>query len=143
MKREEIATSMNLDLNPCRRGSITRRQFAVGSAGLLVGGATLPHSAFAKDAIEVGTVAALTGYLAGYDAHFISGLKLAVSRINATGGADGHAINLRVLDGASSATTGTTATNQLLNQYNVVAMLNGASSATSMAIQPLLSEAKV
>jgi len=143
MKREEIATSMNLDLNPGRRGAITRRRFAVGSAGLLAGGATLPHSAFAKDAIEVGTVAALTGYLAGYDAHFISGLKLAVSRINATGGADGHAINLRVLDGASSATTGTTATNQLLNQYNVVAMLNGASSATSAAIQPLLAEAKV
>jgi branched-chain amino acid transport system substrate-binding protein len=122
--------------------SIARRNLIVGSAGALAGLAA-PRLAFAKDPIEVGAVAALTGYLAGYDANFINGLKLAVSKINASGGADGHPINLRLVDGASSATTGTTATNQLLNQYGVIAMLNGASSATSMAIQPLLSDSKV
>jgi branched-chain amino acid transport system substrate-binding protein len=124
-----------------RRNShgITRRGLALGTAGALAA----PRLAFAKDAIEVGAVAALTGYLAGYDANFINGLKLAVSKINASGGADGHPISLRLVDGASSATTGTTATNQLLNQYGVVAMLNGASSATSMAIQPLLADSKV
>lgn len=122
--------------------SFTRRRFAIGSAGLLAAGMTT-RAATAKEPIEVGSVAALTGYLAGYDANFINGLKLAISRINAAGGADGHPINLRLLDGASSATTGSTAVNQLLNQYNVVAMLNGASSATSVAIQPLLSEAQV
>jgi branched-chain amino acid transport system substrate-binding protein len=126
-----------------RRRGLTRRSFAIGSAGALAAGMAWPRAAFAKDPVEVGAVAALTGYLAGHDAHFINGLKLAVSRINAAGGADGHRINLRVLDGASNATTGTTATNQLLNQYGVVATLNGASSATSMAIQPLLAEAKV
>ena len=102
-----------------------------------------PSSAQAKDPIEVGSVAALTGYLAAYDANFLNGLKLAVSVINKNGGADGHPINLHILDGASNATTGATATNQLLNQYNVVGMLNGASSATSVAIHPLLAEAKV
>ena len=78
-----------------RRRAITRRGFTIGSAGALAVGATLPRAAFAKDPIEVGSVAALTGYLAGYDAHFISGLKLAVSKVNAAGGADGHPINLR------------------------------------------------
>ena len=117
---------------------VTRPPGCTASAG-----AAMPRLALAKDAIEVGAVAALTGYLAGYDANFLNGLKLAVDVINKAGGADGHPINLHILDGASSATTGTTATNQLLNQYSVTAMLNGASSATSVAIQPLLSEAKV
>jgi branched-chain amino acid transport system substrate-binding protein len=126
-----------------RRRGLTRRGFAIGSAGAVAAGMAWPRAAFARAPIEVGAVAALTGYLAGYDAHFINGLKLAVSKINAAGGANGHHINLRVLDGASNATTGTTATNQLLNQYGVVATLNGASSATSAAIQPLLAEARV
>ena len=122
---------------------VTRRGVLLGSASMLSAGLATPRVASAKDAIDVGAVAALTGYLAGYDANFLNGLKLAVSVINKAGGADGHEINLHIHDGASSATTGTTATNQLLNQYSVTAMLNGASSATSVAIQPLLTEAKV
>jgi branched-chain amino acid transport system substrate-binding protein len=138
-----MTTEKGKSLGRARRRGLTRRGFAIGSAGALASGMAWPRPAFAREPIEVGTVAALTGYLAGYDAHFISGLKLAVSRINAAGGANGHRINLRVLDGASNATTGATATNQLLNQYGVMAALNGSSSATSMAIQPLLAEAKV
>lgn len=127
-----------------KRPGSTRRAFAAGGAlGLLAAGLLGPQPASAKDPIEVGSVAALTGYLAAYDANFLNGLKLAVSVINKNGGADGHPINLRIVDGASNATTGATATNQLLNQYNVTAMLNGASSATSVAIHPLLAEAKV
>jgi branched-chain amino acid transport system substrate-binding protein len=126
-----------------RRRNITRRRFAAGSAGAVAAAVAAPHVARAADAIEVGSVAALTGYLAGYDANFLNGLKLGVAVLNKAGGAGGHPINLRILDGASTATTGTTATNQLLNQYNVTAMLNGASSATTVAIQPLLAEAKV
>ncbi len=127
------------------RRAITRRKlcgFACLPAfliALLAG----PSSAQAKDPIDVGSVAALTGYLAAYDANFLNGLKLAVSILNKDGGADGHPIDLHVLDGASNATTGATATNQLLNQYSASAMLNGASSATTVAIHPLLAEAKV
>jgi branched-chain amino acid transport system substrate-binding protein len=139
----EDTSSEGTFLGRGRRSGVTRRKFAIGAAGALAAGMAGPRAAFAREPVEIGAVAALTGYLAGYDAHFIGGLKLAVSRINAAGGADGHRINLRILDGASNATTGATATNQLLNQYGVAATLNGASSATSMAIQPLLAEAKV
>lgn len=113
------------------------------STGLVLGLLAGPQSGQAKDPIDVGSVAALTGYLAAYDANFLNGLKLGVSVVNAGGGADGHPINLHILDGASNATTGATATNQLLNQYGVAAMLNGASSATTLAIHPLLADAKV
>jgi len=119
---------------------------AIGVAGLAGSFAAvdlLPRGASAKGAIDVGSVAALSGYLAGYDANFVNGLKLAVTVINRSGGADGHPITLHVLDGASNATTGVTVTNQLLNQYDVSVMLNGASSATSVAIEPLLADAGV
>ena len=74
-------------------------------------------AAAAKDPIEVGMAVALTGYLANYDGQFIDGVKLGAERANAAGGIDGHKIDLHILDDASNATTGVTATNQLLNQY--------------------------
>ncbi|MFI5012308.1 MAG: ABC transporter substrate-binding protein [Hyphomicrobiales bacterium] len=105
--------------------------------------AGMPRAGQAKEPIEVGTVAALSGYLANYDGEFLNGLKLAVKLVNEAGGADGHMIDLHILDNASNATTGVTVTNQLINQYNVSVMLNGASSATSLAIHPIAAEAKV
>jgi len=126
-----------------RRAFVERAIGAAGVAGSFAAIGLLPQAASAKDAIDVGSVAALSGYLAGYDANFLNGLKLAVNVINRSGGADGHPIRLHILDGASNATTGVTVTNQLLNQYDVSAMLNGASSAISMAIEPLVSDAKV
>ncbi len=119
------------------------RNLIAGALGLLVASVTGPQAASAKDPIEVGSVAALTGYLAAYDAEFLNGLKLAVKVINANGGADGHPLNLHILDGASNATSGATVTNQLLNQYSVAVMLNGASSAISVAVHPMNAEAKV
>jgi branched-chain amino acid transport system substrate-binding protein len=101
------------------------------------------QSAKAADPIEIGTVAALTGYLATYDGNFLNGLKLAVQVINDAGGTEGHQLNLHILDGASNATTGVTDVNQLLNQYGVTVMLNGASSATTAAIYPIIADAQV
>jgi branched-chain amino acid transport system substrate-binding protein len=103
----------------------------------------MPAPSQAKEPIEVGTVAALSGYLANYDGEFLNGLKLAVKALNENGGADGHMINLHILDNGSNATTGVTVTNQLINQYNVTVLLNGASSATSLAIHPIAADAKV
>jgi len=99
--------------------------------------------ALAKDPIEVGMAAGLTGYLASYDGQFIDGAKLAAEHANAAGGADGHKIDLHILDDASNATTGVTVTNQLLNQFNVSVMLNGLNSAQNAAIEPILERAQV
>ncbi len=116
---------------------------AAGALAFAAGTALLPATAAAKDAIQVGTVAAMTGYLATYDGNFMNGLKLAVKLINDAGGADGHQLDLHILDGASNATTGVTDVNQLLNQYGVTVMLNGASSATTAAIYPIIADAQV
>jgi branched-chain amino acid transport system substrate-binding protein len=101
------------------------------------------NAAAAKDPIEVGMAVALTGYLASYDGQIIDGVKLATEHANATGGIDGHKINLHILDDGSNATTGVTVTNQLLNQFNVSVMMNGLSSAQNQAIEPVLERAKV
>jgi len=93
--------------------------------------------------IEVGSIAALTGYLATYDGNFLNGLKLGVKTVNDAGGAGGHQLSLHILDGASNATTGVTGVHQLLNQYSVTVLLNGASSATTAAINPILADAEV
>jgi ABC-type branched-subunit amino acid transport system substrate-binding protein len=105
--------------------------------------ALAPVGAVAKEPIEVGMAAALTGYLASYDGQFIDGVKLGVAHANAAGGIDGHKIDLHILDDASNATTGVTDTNQLLNQFNVSVMMNGLSSAQNAAIEPILTRAEV
>ena len=99
--------------------------------GLAMAGLLLAASgdAFAKDPIEVGMAVALTGYLASFDGQLVEGVKLASKRLNAAGGVDGHQLNFHILDNASNATTSVTITNQLLNQYNVSVLINGASSA--------------
>jgi branched-chain amino acid transport system substrate-binding protein len=97
----------------------------------------------AKPPIEVGMAVSQTGFLAANDAAFIDGVKLAVKAANDAGGIDGHEVHLHILDNASNATTGVTATNQLLNQYNVSVMINGLSSAQNAAIEPIVERAKV
>lgn len=120
---------------------ITGKRFiaAIAVVALTTGAA----AAQAKDPIQVGMAVALTGFLANYDGQFITGVKLATQVVNDSGGADGHPLELHILDDASNATAGMTAANQLLNQFNVTVMLNGLSSAQNAAIEPLLARAKV
>ena len=92
-----------------------------------------------KSPLNVGMVVALTGYLTAIDGPYVDGAKLAASIINKSGGVDGHRIDLHIADGQSSTTAGVTAANQLINQDNVSAMVNGASSATNQAIVPVIS----
>jgi branched-chain amino acid transport system substrate-binding protein len=111
--------------------------------GAIVGVCLGSSVAQAKEPMEIGMDVALTGFLANFDGQFVSGAKLATQILNDAGGADGHQFNLHILDDASNATAGMTGANQLLNQFNVVAMLNGLSSAQNAAIEPVLARAKV
>lgn len=118
---------------------------SVALAGVAASALLLASSgaASAKDPIEVGMAVALTGYLASFDGQLVEGVKLASKRLNDAGGVDGHQLNFHILDNASNATTGVTVTNQLLNQYNVAVLINGASSAQSVAIHPIVARNKV
>lgn len=117
-----------------------RRVFAAAAFLALI---RLSGPALAEEPISVGMAVALTGFLANPDAQVIDGVKLAVEQINATGGIHGRPIDLHILDDASNATTGVTVTNQLINQYDIAAMINGLSSAQNAAIEPILERAKI
>ena len=124
--------------------TLRNRLAAVGaSAAVAVGALAVAAQAYAADAVEVGSIAALSGYLASYDGNFLDGLKLAVKLINSEKAVGARTLDLHIMDGASNATTGVTATNQLLNQFGVAILLNGASSATSVGIYPIVADASV
>lgn len=107
------------------------------------GGSTGSSSDSSKAPIEVGVAAGITGYLAASDGPLTEGVKLAVDRVNKSGGADGHQINLHVLDVASTASTGVTVVNQLMNQYNTSVILTGALSAGTAAYVPIVGPRQV
>lgn len=100
-------------------------------------------SSSSKAPIEVGVAAGITGYLAATDGPVTEGIKFAVDRANKSGGADGHQINIHVLDVASTASTGVTVVNQLMNQYNATVILTGALSAGTAAYVPIVGPRQV
>jgi branched-chain amino acid transport system substrate-binding protein len=132
--------------SPCpsprrREGTLGRSFGAWIAAAAILAAAAQP--ARAGDPIEIGMAVALTGSLASADGEYVTGVKLGVERANAAGGIDGHKLELHILDNASNATTAVTVTNQLFNQFNVAVMMNGASSAASVAIHPIAQRNKV
>lgn len=107
------------------------------------GGSSGSTSGSNKAPIEVGVAAGITGYLAATDGPVTEGVKFAVDRVNKSGGADGHQLNLHVLDVASTASTGVTVVNQLMNQYNTSVILTGALSAGTAAYVPIVGPRQV
>ena len=96
-----------------------------------------------KAPLVVGVAAGITGYLASSDGPLADGAKFAVDRVNKSGGADGHPIELHVLDVASTASTGVTVVNQLMNQYRTSVILTGALSAGTAAYTPIVGPRQV
>ncbi len=97
----------------------------------------------AADPIVIGMPMALTGYLAAFDSHAVEGAKLAAKLLNDHGGADGHPIELTILDNSSNATTGVTITNELIYKHDVAALASGALSAQTVAIEPIVARNKI
>jgi branched-chain amino acid transport system substrate-binding protein len=135
-----VTNSRNLKASEVLRSAGRRR---LRMAGAIAGLFLLAAPSRAAEPIEIGMSVALTGYLASFDGQLVDGVKLAVKQVNESGGADGHELRLHILDNASNAATGVTVTNQLVNQYNASVMINGASSAQSVAILPILARYKI
>jgi branched-chain amino acid transport system substrate-binding protein len=93
--------------------------------------------------IEIGVAVGTTGYLAAVDGPTSEGIQLAANALNASGGVDGHQLNVHVVDMASVAATGVTVVNQLLNQYNVNVIMTGSSSAGTAAETPIVTGRQV
>ena len=125
------------------RGCATAWFGATGMLAAAILSFAYPALAASSEPLRIGMAVALTGFLAIPDRQFVAGVELAVENANKRGGADGHPIELHVIDDASSAAVGVTVTNQLINQFAIGAMLNGLSSAQNAAILPIVTRAKI
>jgi branched-chain amino acid transport system substrate-binding protein len=101
------------------------------------------HSAASASTIQVGGAFALTGVLTASDTSALKGAQLAVDKINAAGGVSGHKISFHPLDMASTASTGVSVVNQLMNQYQSSVILAGSSSASTAAYESITASRKV
>ena len=93
--------------------------------------------------IQVGGAFALTGALTASDTSALKGAQVAIDAINAAGGVNGHKFSFHPLDMASTASTGVSVVNQLLNQYQASVILAGSSSASTAAYASISAARKV
>jgi branched-chain amino acid transport system substrate-binding protein len=123
-------------------------QMGLSFTGLAVllaacGSTSSTTSTTAKAPVKVGVAVGLTGYLAPDDVPFSEGVRLAAAAINAKGGIDGHKIELTVENMDSSASTGVTVIQQMIDQDGVGVIIGGSTSAATAAYAPIVARAKV
>ena len=106
-------------------------------------GTSISSNSSSNTPIQVGAAVGRTGYLSAVDSPLATGIQLAANTVNSQGGVEGHKLEVHIIDMASVASTGVTATNQLLNQYNADVIMTGASSAGTAAEAPIAERRQV
>ena len=97
----------------------------------------------AAETIKIGSVLSITGPAAFLGDPEDKTLKLYVDKINAAGGVAGKKIELIVYDDGGDANKARTFATRLLEDDQVVAMVGGSTTGTTMAMIPVFEEAKV
>ena len=95
------------------------------------------------DIIKIGSVLPLTGELAIYGEKCKKGMDVAVGLINEKGGIDGRQIEVLYEDSKSIASDGVSAAQKLVTVDKVQAIVGEVSSSISLAIVPVIDNAKV
>lgn len=93
--------------------------------------------------IVVGAVVSTTGASAPLGEPERNTLELLEKKLNAAGGVLGRPLDVIVLDDQSAAKEAVTATQRLINQEKVIAVLGASASATTLAMKPITTEAKI
>ncbi|MEO8296389.1 MAG: ABC transporter substrate-binding protein [Burkholderiales bacterium] len=96
-----------------------------------------------KDQIVIGTVQDLSGPLAPYGKDTLDGMKLRIAEINEQGGVHGRKIKLLVEDSGYDPKRAVLATQKMVEQQGIFAMIALMGSAPAMAAMPLLMDANV
>jgi branched-chain amino acid transport system substrate-binding protein len=101
------------------------------------GGATAPEP------VVIGMVAPLTGALGPIGTGHRAGAEAAVRELNRQGGIEGHRVELRLFDDASSPTPGVIRMQELAADSKVVAVIGSGSGSTGLASAPIAGRAGV
>jgi len=122
---------------------LTRRGFALASAGALTSGLAHPARA-AAEPIRVGFLAALTGPASGPTRVGLQpGVEISVEDINAAGGVLGRKIELNTRDTQSDPTKAVNAAQELITSQKVHVMVGPLNSGETLAATPILARAKM
>ena len=106
--------------------------FGGGNKNKDQGGGIGPAS---KSPISVGVVVSRTGTHSAAGTQSLHGFELAVEQINASGGVNGHPIQLVIRDGKSDVQVFADATEELLTKEKVMTLFGGAHAAARKAIR--------
>lgn len=95
------------------------------------------------DPIVIGAVVSTTGPNAPLGEPERNTLELMEDKINAEGGVLGRPLKIVILDDQSNAKEAVTATQRLINQEKVVALIGASGSATTLAMKPIAAQAGI
>ena len=95
------------------------------------------------DTIKIGTIWDVTGGGSALGVPERNGFNLLVKQLNENGGINGKKLEVIEADNQSDETKSLTEAKRLINQENVLAIVGGSQSTTSLAIVPAVQEAKV
>jgi branched-chain amino acid transport system substrate-binding protein len=110
---------------------------------ILVIGALASLSALAQDTIKIGLVTALSGQSARAGEAITRGLTIAIDELNAAGGALGRKFELVRRDDEATPAKGVIAARELVHKEKVAVLFGGLDTPVSIAIIPVITEAKV
>src|SRR5690606_1717621 len=120
----------------------TRR--TVLAASLALASAAFSGHALAADPIKIGLVTALSGQSALAGEAITRGLQIAIDEVNASGGLlGGRRLELVRRDDEASPAKGVVAARELIHQEKVAVRFGGLDTPVSLAIVPLVNQAKV
>jgi branched-chain amino acid transport system substrate-binding protein len=123
-----------------RLASIFRRGvLALGATAMLA----LPAVAQRSEPIRIGAVLSVTGPASFLGDPEDKTLRLYVNRINQAGGVNGRQIQLIVYDDGGDANRARTFATRLVEDDNVVAMVGGTTTGTTMAMRPVFEDARI
>ena len=118
----------------------TRRTF-IGAALAALLAPALP--AFGADTIKIGLVTALSGQSARAGEALTRGLTIAIDELNAAGGVIGRKFELVTRDDEAVPAKGVIAARELVHKEKVAVLFGGLDTPVSIAIVPIMNEAKV
>lgn len=123
---------------------LTRRQAQLGFAATLAS-AALPRlgRAAGKPGLKLGLVVPLSGPAARFGGFASHGAELAVRQINASGGVNGAPVTLTRGDSQGTPVESVSAVRRMLTDPNYQAILGDIPSSATIALQPVLEDAKV
>jgi branched-chain amino acid transport system substrate-binding protein len=114
-----------------------------GGGATAGGGSTTGGGASSTNSYKIGAVLSMTGTYAGLGASEKNTLDMEVASINASGGVNGHPIELIIEDDATDAGKAASATSKLIDQDGVIAIIGASGTGQTMGMRGEIDRAGV